>query len=94
MHGEPAVFVVYEEQSETNVTGQSTAAEKSNTPVFLLYWVIKTSSHAARLTVVWPERCPKCESGPERDIRKMNSGIETFVDSFRFADKEALSHGE
>ena len=86
LHGDPAVFVVYEEDSESNFTAKSPVTENSDAPVFLLYWVIKTSTHAARLAVVWPESCPKCSSGPEDEIRKMSPSITTFVDSFRFTD--------
>ncbi|HSC46651.1 MAG TPA: hypothetical protein VLG68_01050 [Gammaproteobacteria bacterium] len=82
--GEPAVFVVYQEDSQTTTATKPAVAATSSAPIFLLYWVIKTSAHAARLTVVWPGDCPKCSTGPETEIRKMSPSITTFIDSFRF----------
>lgn len=79
LDGEPAIFEVYKQAPPTD-----SSSEDDREGIFLLYWVVKTKEHAARLTVAWHGACPKCDSGPELEIRNMDPGIESFVDSFHF----------
>lgn len=76
LSGRPALSVVY---SQTPQGAAKPAA-------YYLMYFMKTRGRAAVLSIAWPRDCPKCESGPEADVRAMDPEFQKFVDSFRLMD--------
>lgn len=91
--GIPAVVDVFGFQGASS-SGKTDVQKDSNPTGYVIYYIVKSKDMSAVLSIVWRGQCSKCVSGPESEIRRMNPGITKFVESFRFTDKEVLSHGE
>lgn len=81
--GSSAVLEVLRPVQPVNAAqGQSGTAPESERP-YLLYYLIKSHDSYSILSIVWPNPCNVCSTGPEADIRNMDPRIATFVNSFR-----------
>ena len=88
LDGKPAMFASYslvmgDDKVATRIFG------KDQETLYLLLYVVKTSTRAAILGIAWPRDCPKCSTGSEAEIRAMDPHLKQFVESFHLADAAA-----
>ena len=72
LDGRPALSIVYSQ----------TAPGAAKPMAYYLLYFTKTRHRSAVLSIAWPRDCPKCEAGPEADIRAMDPALDGFVSSF------------
>lgn len=75
LDGRPALSIIYSQ----------TKPGAAKPMVYYLLYFTKTRHRSAVLSIAWPRDCPKCQDGPEAEVRAMDPSLDAFVSSFHLA---------